>query len=201
MNETIFPVGLMLKDVPVAVIGDTHEAEDKIGRLLEAGARVTLYAHTLTEKGLAALAKEGRIAHVSDLLPLEDIPRFRLIMSTTFDTEYNQALARACRAERVLVSCYDQVQLSDFSMPALVRRGLLRIAIFTGGHSPALAGKIRRSLESILDDRFVAFLDGLGRLRETAKREEPDGSKRRASLIQAVDGFAIEGKVRYPEDT
>ena len=67
-------------------------------------------------------------------------------------------------------------------MPALVQRGALRVAISTGGASPALAGTLRRNGEEIFDEEFEKFLDWLGALRQEVQANEPSMEKRRERL-------------------
>ena len=69
----------------------------------------------------------------------------------------------------------DQAEYSTILMPALVRRGPLRMAISTSGTAPALAKTLRQNLESVFDEEFDQFLDWLGALREELKE---NGSQR-----------------------
>lgn len=200
MNEgAIFPAGLIVAGRPVAIAGDNAEAADKARRLVAAGGRVMLFAPALLDDGLKTLAAAGAIDHTARWLTPAEVGAYFLVLSTRFDQAYNGSIAQACREARVLVSCFDQPALSDISMPALAQRGRLQVAVFTGGASPALARKIRQSLERLFDDRFADFLDQLGSLRERLKREEPDPGRRRDALIRAVDGFEIQGSIKYPD--
>jgi precorrin-2 dehydrogenase/sirohydrochlorin ferrochelatase len=183
----------------VAISGDNAEAAEKAHRLLHAGAKVTLYTPAPDDERLNELIRAQSVSHIERWLEPHEVPAFRLVLSTRIDSAYNDALARACREAKVLVNCYDVPGLSDFSMPAVVQRGRLQMAIFTGGASPTLARKIRQSLERLFDDAFVRFLDSLGALRERTKREESDPARRRETLISAVEGFEIEGTIKYPK--
>jgi precorrin-2 dehydrogenase/sirohydrochlorin ferrochelatase len=68
------------------------------------------------------------------------------------------------------------------------------MSVSTGGASPALARRIREDLEALFADlRFARFLEALAALR----RELPRG-ERGARIKEAVKGFAIEGRLRFP---
>jgi siroheme synthase-like protein len=202
MTGVVFPVGLTLEGKAVAVTGDNAEALDKIEKVLLAGAKVTLYAPSLeAQPRLKALGDTGAIAYVPHWLTPEETGAYRMVLSTRLDPEYSKAISSACRERGVWVSCFDQPALSDFSMASTLRRGPLQIAVFTGGASPSLARKIRQSLEKIFDDRFVAFLQGLGEMRRKLRAEEPDFQKRKDQLTRAVEGFEIEGTIKYPKST
>jgi precorrin-2 dehydrogenase/sirohydrochlorin ferrochelatase len=114
------------------------------------------------------------------------------------DTDLAKSLRALSEDERFLVWSIDQPELSNFMMPALVQRGALRVAISTGGASPALAGTLRRNGEEIFDEEFEKFLDWLGALRKEVQDNEPSMEKRRERLKAAVEGFRLTGNVEYP---
>ncbi len=199
----VFPVGLTLKGAEVAVTGNNEEAADKLCRLLNAGAQVTVFCPGEIPEHLAQVMANQELAggagHVPNWLTPAEVGRFRMVVSTRMDRDYSDAIAQACRQAGVLVSCYDKPEFSDFAMPALVTRGHLQVAIWTGGNSPTLARKIRQALERLFDDKFEAFLNELGHLRKRLKVEEPDFDRRRERLHAAVEGFEIEGTIKYPK--
>jgi precorrin-2 dehydrogenase/sirohydrochlorin ferrochelatase len=95
------------------------------------------------------------------------------------------------------VHAHDQPNASHFALPALVRRGALRIAISTSEAAPALAARIRADLTALFDDTFVAYLDQLGELRARLRTEEPDAERRSEALRAAVADFRLQGILRY----
>lgn len=114
------------------------------------------------------------------------------------DTDLARSLRDLAETERFLVWSIDQPELSNFMMPAVVQQGALRVAISTGGASPALAGLLRRNGEEIFDEEFGQFLDWLGALRTQVQTDEPSMEKRKERLKAAVEGFRLTGKVDYP---
>jgi siroheme synthase-like protein len=64
----------------------------------------------------------------------------------------------------------DDARLSDFIVPSIVRRGSVSIAISTAGKSPALARKIRTTLEGQLDDQYAELALIIEGVRREAKR-------------------------------
>ncbi|MGH6892993.1 MAG: siroheme synthase CysG, partial [Dongiaceae bacterium] len=71
--------------------------------------------------------------------------------------------AEAARAAGKLVNIVDRPELSDFTMPAIVDRGDIVVAVSTQGASPVLAQRVRAAIESVLPP-------GLGRLAQFAQR-------------------------------
>jgi len=55
------------------------------------------------------------------------------------------------------------------------------------------------SLEKLLDEEFVEYLDLLARVRTHLRAREPDAEKRIQLLRSLVEDFRLEGKLHYPE--
>jgi precorrin-2 dehydrogenase/sirohydrochlorin ferrochelatase len=74
-------------------------------------------------------------------------------------------LARRARSGGVLVNVEDAPELSDFHVPAVVRRGTLVLAVSTGGRSPGLARRLREWLQRRFDPEWDEHLEILGAAR------------------------------------
>ena len=194
-----FQISLDVRGWPVLVIGGNEEAADKVERLLEAGAKVTVISPTLHE-ALRKLAASAKIIHRGRHFRANDLESVILVLNTMRDDrELSTLLMRLAREQKFLIWSVDQPDVSNVVMPAVVSSGHVRVAISTSGQAPALSGFMKEDLERILDSEFVAFVDWLGQLREQAKANEPDAEKRRALLREALDGFRLLGKVQYPK--
>ena len=193
-----FQVGLDVVGRPCLVIGGGREAEDKTGRLLEAGADLTLVSPDLTSR-LQEWAREGRLAHHPRRFQPEDLDNIFLVLNTVAgDRELARQVYDRARAQGCLVNSYDAPAFSDFGMMALVHPGHLRLAISTSNASPILASRLRQDLEKLFDGEFVDFLDQLARVRAQLKEHEPDRQKRIARLRSLVADFQLEGRLHYP---
>ncbi len=193
-----FPLVLDVKGWPVLVIGGDEEASEKSERLLESGARVTVISPTLNEP-LRQLAASGKIIHRGRHFRDADLDHVILILNTVRgDRDFAKMLIAKAREKRVLLWSVDYPEACSVTMPAVVSAGHVRVAISSSGVAPALSGFMKEDLERILDAEFIEFVEWLGQLREQAKANEPDADKRRALLREALDGFRLLGKVRYP---
>lgn len=115
------------------------------------------------------------------------------------DLALAKSLYEMAKTERFLVWSIDQAEYSTILMPALVKRGPLRMAISTSGTAPALARVLRENLEAAFDEEFDQFLDWLGALREELKKTESSDRRRRERLLDAVDGFTLSATLQYPK--
>jgi len=89
-----------------------------------------------------------------------------MAIAATDDPAINREVSLMAKERQVLINAVDQPDDCTFIVPSVVRRGELHIAISTGGKSPALAKRIRRSLESVYGDEYGIVVDIMGILRK-----------------------------------
>lgn len=193
-----FPITLDVTGLSCLVLGGDEEAAEKVSRLLEAEAKVTVVNPTLTPE-LRKLTASAKIIHRGRTFRSQDTQGVTLVLNVLKDDSgLAKTLYELSKTERFLLWSMDRPDYSTVMMPALVKRGALRIAISTGGASPALAGALRRNLEGLFDEEFDQFLDWLGALRDELKRTEESDLRRRERLLEAIEGFQLTGKITYP---
>ncbi|WP_447971816.1 precorrin-2 dehydrogenase/sirohydrochlorin ferrochelatase family protein [Nitrospira sp. M1] len=195
-----FQVSLNMQGQSCLVLGGEDEAVEKIERLLDAGAKVTVVhptLHTILRKYTAS----GKIIHRGRMFRITDVQNgVTAVMNTVAeDHDLAKQLYELSKSEHFLVWSIDQPDLSTFTMPALVKRGHLRVAISTSGASPSLAKALRQDLEVVLDEELVDILSWLSTVRENLRDSEPSPSKRREQLQAIVEGFRLSGTLEYPK--
>lgn len=97
-----------------------------------------------------------------------------------------EAVVARLKARGVLVNCVDRPELCDFTLPAIVDRDPVLIAIGTGGVSAGLAAALRQRLEALLPASLGTLARGLGRSRGAMKARWPDAGARRRALADAL---------------
>src|SRR2546426_151631 len=149
-----FQINLDVKDRPCIVVGGGDEATEKTNRLLDAGARVTVVSPKLSDE-LKVLAASARILHRGRRFKASDVDGgIWLVINTVLtDDVLSRDLYNLAKQKGFLLCSTDQPEYSTFTLPALVARGPLRIAISTSGVSPALAKRLREDLEPLFDER------------------------------------------------
>jgi precorrin-2 dehydrogenase/sirohydrochlorin ferrochelatase len=100
-------------------------------------------------------------------------------------------LARRARSGGVLVDVEDAPELSDFHVPAVVRRGALILTVSTGGQSPGLARRLREWLHERFGPEWDKHLETLGAARAGWRRDGvlPDEVSRRTGELIEVRGW------------
>lgn len=157
MSLHSLPLFVRLAGRPVILLGDGEQAEPKRRLLQRAGAVI------VGEEAQAALA----------IVAIED------------DAEAEAAVARL-KARGVLVNAVDRPALCDFTIPAIVDRSPVLVAIGTGGVSAGLAAALRQRLEALLPPGLGALADGLHAARAALRKRFPDGSMRRRAIGAAL---------------
>ena len=151
------PIFVRLTGRPVILIG-AGEAADAKRRLLErAGARI------VGEEDAAQLA----------IVAIED------------DDEAEAVVARL-KARGVLVNAADRPSLCDFTLPAIVDRDPVLIAIGTGGASAGLAKALRQRLEALLPAGLGRLAEALHGARGAIRARWPSAAERRRAIDAAL---------------
>ena len=153
-----YPVVLELRDRPVLVVGGGAVAERKVDGLLQVGALPTVVSPTLTER-LEAWARESRIRWIDRSYRHGDVAGHALVFVATDDGAVNAEAAGEARARGIWVNAADDPPHCEFTLPSVLRRGELTVAVSTGGTSPALARAIREELESYFTDDYRTLAD------------------------------------------
>jgi len=192
----VFPVALNLRERAVLVVGGGAEADLKVPKLLAAGAVVTIVAPTLTEPLARAARTRALTWFARDFVPTDVLGAY-LVMLTEVDPQRAEELRGLSRSARFWLCAIDQPAYTDFYLVSTLERGPVQIAISTGGAAPLLARRLREGLEQGLDRHFGEFARSFATLR--ARLRALPKPERMRLLTRALDGFAMDVRLRYPE--
>jgi len=154
------PIVLELEGRPCLVVGGGPVAERKVEALLGVDARVTVVSPTLTRR-LQAWVEARSVRHLAGEYRAGDVSGHALVFVAADDP------ARC-----------------DFTLPSVLRRGELTVAVSTGGTSPALARTIREELERYFTDDYRVLADVAAQTRRELRRDgrAPDAETWRRAL-------------------
>ncbi|WP_066797884.1 precorrin-2 dehydrogenase/sirohydrochlorin ferrochelatase family protein [Sphingomonas soli] len=105
----------------------------------------------------------------------------------------DDAAVERLRARGVLVNAVDKPDLCDFTLPAIVDRDPVLIAIGTGGISAGLAASLRQKLETMLPGDLGRIARDLHAARPAIRERWPDMADRRQAIGAALE--SLEGDV------
>lgn len=98
----------------------------------------------------------------------------------------DEAAVARLKARGVLVNAVDRPELCDFTLPAIVDRAPVIVAIGTGGVSAGLAAALRQRLEALLPASLGRLADALYAARAALRTGYPDGGVRRRAIGAAL---------------
>lgn len=155
-----YPLFMELTDRLCVVVGGGAVGRRKMQALLAAGALVRL-VDPLAE---AELLPPGVECRCREYRP-EDLTGAVLAFAATNRREVNAAVARNACSAGIPVNVADALEESDFTVPALLRRGALTVAVATDGQSPAVAALVRDEIAELLGPEWATLLEIAAALR------------------------------------
>ena len=126
----------------------------------------------------------------------------RLAFVALEDEREATAAALRLKSKGLLVNVADRPELCDFTLPSILDREPVLVAISTSGASAGLAKHLRLRLEQMLPQSLGALAARLAGARNAMRARHPDGAQRRRALDRALaeggplDPFADGGAER-----
>ena len=155
-----YPVFLDLRGRQCLVVGGGTVARRKVEALVEAGAEVTVVAPRVEQ-----MPESVRV--VRRPFQPNDLDGAVFVIAAADDAEVNALVSREAQSQRIWVNVVDDTALCSAILPAVLRRGSLRIAISTAGASPVLARRLRERLEHDYGPEYGDLVDLLRSLRQS----------------------------------
>ena len=174
------PIFLKLRDTPALVVGGGSVAERKIDLLIRAGAKVTVVAPEIGSK-VEALLNQQKLHWIEDRFEPAHLSQALIAIAATDNEDVNRSVSEAARQQNLPVNVVDQPDLCTFTVPSIVDRSPVIIAIGTGGASPVLARMLKARLETLIPAAY-------GRLAGIA-REFRDQVKAALGSVDSRRGF------------
>jgi precorrin-2 dehydrogenase/sirohydrochlorin ferrochelatase len=175
---------MKLEGRQVLVVGAGKVGEEKIGGLLETGARIRVVALNATNP-VREWARAGKIELELRAFSSADLDGAFLAVVATSSRVVNARVYSEAQRREVLCNVVDVPDLCDFFYPSVVRRGGLQIAVSTAGQSPSLAQKIRQQLEKQFGPGYAAWVAELGETRRLILASDLD-KERKLDLLHSL---------------
>lgn len=167
---TYYPVYLNLKGRRCVIVGGGTVAEGKIARLLDSGADIRVVSPDATA-GIRQFADDGAVHWEQRRYQEGDLDGAFIAIAATNVREVNRRIFEEAEQRGVMLNAVDDPPNCSFIAPSIVQRGPVTLAISTSGVSPALARKLRESLQTS-DALAWADLSGVMAVARSHLREE-----------------------------
>ncbi|WP_404374072.1 bifunctional precorrin-2 dehydrogenase/sirohydrochlorin ferrochelatase [Sphingomonas sp. MMS24-J45] len=153
----------------------------------------------LLGEGEPAAAKRRLLERAGAEIVGEEASAALAIVAIEEDAEALAAITRL-KARGVLVNAVDRPKHCDFTLPAIVDRSPVIVAIGTGGASAGLAAALRQRLETLLPATLGPLTERLSAMRAAIRLAFPTLDDRRRALGAAfAEGGALDPLRAAPE--
>lgn len=187
MGMDALPVFMKIKGRRCVVIGGGEVAARKVALLLRAGATVEVIAPELHAE-LSALADAKTISHIRAVFEPEQIDGATLAIAATNDEAINVAVSVAARKRNIPVNVVDAPDLCTFTMPSIVDRSPVVIAISSSGVAPVLARLIRSRIETMIPTSYGRLAALAAEFRQRVKQRFSSMQERRIFWEEVFQG-------------
>lgn len=183
-DSPLYPVSLDIGKKRCLVVGGGTVAARKIKALLLCGGIVQIISPEAC-KVIVRLAESKEIDWVKRGYRLGDVKDAFLVFAATDDPDVQKIVADDAARHHVLLNSADNPPLSDFHVPAKIRRGDLVIAISTGGGSPALARLLKMQLAAEYGEEYGVLVALMAQIRRLVVNQSSCAEKNKA-LFQSI---------------
>lgn len=175
----------------ILVVGGGEISYRKIKKFLESQPKIKVVSRNFTQK-LLELQEAGKVELIK--CEVRDAEKFLrkldpkpfLVVAATNDRCLNAELASAAKAAGCMVYVVDNSAESDFTLPATADLGDVKIAISTGGKSPAIAGILRRKIEKAISEEDILQIRLQSRIRRALKAAVPSHKTRKQIIYKIL---------------
>lgn len=185
------PIFARLTDQPVLLVGAGLVARRKASALLRGGARLIVVAPEVSSD-IEAMVNDAGGEIYREPYNEAFIEGVRWVVAATDNTSVNLQVYRHAKARDAQINIVDRPDLCTFTLPSVVNRDPLVIAIGSGGASPVLTRMIRTRIESAIPASFGDLANLMAKCRQQVKQRLPNLTLRRRLWQNVVDGPVAE---------
>ena len=145
-------IDLNLQGKMILVIGGGNEALKRVNSLMGQNCNVIVIGKKINSD-IKKMSKEKKIKlknqNIQNTKFLDELKPYMVIVATD-DNSLNQKIIKAAKKRKIIAYSSDNPDESDFANPSIINfENAIKIAIFTGGKSPAMSKKLREKSEKI----------------------------------------------------
>ncbi|WBW98453.1 precorrin-2 dehydrogenase/sirohydrochlorin ferrochelatase family protein [Oceanirhabdus sp. W0125-5] len=182
------PLNINLKNKKILIIGGGKVAHRKVKFFLQYDCDIAVVGINIAQEIYELYDKSDlRVELIQREFEINDLNEKYIVVIATDNSKFNEEIADKCEEIGLLYTNCSNGEESAFSVPAVVKRGNLSIAISTNGKSPALSKKIKKEVSEIYNDDYKVFLELLGELRRVVLKCESDDKVKKKLLNEAVN--------------
>lgn len=196
-------VDLNLRGRTVLVVGGGREACKRIRALLREGCHIEVIGKSVMSE-IAGMGKDGKIkVAVREVRGAKDLRGADpdMVVAATNNHSLNASVVDWAKQIGAIAYSSDDPARSDFANLAVIEyEGRIRVAVSTGGRSPAvakgIAGRIRERLDGAITKEDSAQARVYGEVREALKAAIPASESRREAMHRVMEDENVRKMIR-----
>jgi precorrin-2 dehydrogenase/sirohydrochlorin ferrochelatase len=180
--ENIYlPIFVDLSGKLVVVVGGGMVAARKVESLVKAGALVKVIAPVAVDEIVRYPDVRIELREYEE----DDLEGAFLVIAATDSEKINRAVSEEAFDRHIFCNVVDRPELCSFIVPSVVERGPIKVAISTGGFSPALSRRLSALIGKNIGDEYVGLAAILGLIRPIVRSQagNPEDHKRVFELL------------------
>jgi precorrin-2 dehydrogenase/sirohydrochlorin ferrochelatase len=180
----------------IIMVGSGRVGYEKILKFVEEQPKIKVFSRS-SSAGVRKLYREGKVELINfEVKDVDDFlrglhPKPDLVIAATDDPVFNAELATKAKAHGCMVYVIDNPNLSDFTFPASAEIGDVKIAISTGGKSPAMARILRRRIERIIKREDLLQIRLQSKIRKVLRKIIPNQKTRKQIIYEILHNKRI----------
>jgi precorrin-2 dehydrogenase/sirohydrochlorin ferrochelatase len=193
------PVLLDVSRRLVVVVGSSRSAVRTATTMSSHGADVVVISTDISES-LIELEAAGVLTVEARGYVRGDLKGAFIAVCAAGSPEIDAAVREEADALGVLVTVLADADAGAFTMPSVVRRGPLQIAVSTGGIAPSVARQVRREIASTYGPEWGVYVALLGAVRILAIERFGVGDAGLGPLFDSIAASDLLDRIRAGED-
>lgn len=185
------PIFMRIKDARCVVIGGGEVALRKVTMLRKAEAFVEVVSPELCPEMLALL-NDGEFVYRKACFEPSQLVGAVLVIAATDDEVVNEQVSLAAKSQNIPVNVVDSPALCTFTMPSIVDRSPVVIAISSNGAAPVLARLIRAKVETMIPSSYGRLASLAREFRDAVKAKFSNSQARRIFWEKVFQGSIAE---------
>jgi precorrin-2 dehydrogenase/sirohydrochlorin ferrochelatase len=123
-----------------------------------------------------------------------------IVVCATSSPEIDAAVREEAKSLGALVSVLADAAASEFTMPSVIRRGPLQIAVSTGGIAPSVVRVVRREIAATYGPEWGVYTALVGAVRTRAFERFGVGDAELKPLFDSIAASDLLDRIRAGED-
>lgn len=199
MHMEALPIFIKISGQRCVVIGGGEVATRKVKLLLKANADVIVIAPDITLE-LSDLVEINKVSHIKESFSPRQLDGSIIVVAATDDEAINALVSKEAKSRNIPVNVVDSPDLCSFTMPSIVDRSPIVIAISSSGAAPVLARLIRSKIETMIPIAYGRLANLARDYREKVKETFGSSQSRRIFWEDVFQGSIAEQVFSGRED-